>query len=288
MRCTISMESEESLIVEIIFIVNNKSSVDSFLIHYFDIFEAVYKPIMFLRKSNTAGSCMSCSFFSFSTIVRMSGCFSMVLSGVMSCSPSLLLLAGCGVVGVRQIAEVVVDVGVNGVALGIFDDVDAVVVALVDDTAELMLSELLLIAFLVIRPFLGLLAVLAELTKGTTFALVGVGFTLTAVGTAILGRTASRPLSDVVSDDCRRRFTCKFKRSFIVSVSISNNIEHYRMRCILIFIEIYFGRLRRINPYSSNVEVLQWFIMPLTQNSVTIHHAQQAKRVTKRATLRWS
>lgn len=156
----------------------------------------------------------------------MSGCFSTILSAVISCSPSLLLLAGCGVVGVRQIAVVEVGVGV----LGMFDVdcLDGVVVALVEDTAEFMLSELLLIAFLDInRPFLGLLAVFVEFI-GITFVLAEAVFALTAVGIAIFGRTAS--LSDAVSDDCRRRFTCKFKRSFIVSVSISNKFEHNRTR----------------------------------------------------------
>lgn len=53
------MESKENLINEIKFIVTNKSSVDSFLTIYFDIFAVVYKPIMLLRKSKTDGSCMS-------------------------------------------------------------------------------------------------------------------------------------------------------------------------------------------------------------------------------------
>lgn len=219
MHCTISRESKSRLIFDIKCIVTNENSVISILqfsLIYFVIFEAVYNPIMFFRKPKTAGSCISCSFFSFKTIVRMSGCFSTILSEPISCSPSLLLL-GCGVVGVWRLGigatdEVIVDVGVrrdDGV-LGILD-VDClagVVVALVDDTVELMLSELLFNCFLDIRPFFGLL--LVDLVEFIWMPLVLVGV-FSLIGTAV---------GIVFSDDCMRRLTCKFRRSFIVSVSI--------------------------------------------------------------------
>lgn len=154
---------------------------------------------MLLRKFKTSGSCMSCSFLSFSTVVRISGCFS---TEEISCSPSLLLFAICGdIVGLSKVT-------------GAFDE--DIVLAMLDVDClhgvivELMLSELLLIGFLDIRPFLGLLLELIV----ATFALAG-------GGVWIFDRTASWLLSVAVSDDFRRRFTCKFRRSFIVSVSIS-------------------------------------------------------------------